>query len=252
MNRRQEERESNIVEIYQDLVVALVRAGEASNYRVDANEPDPRYQSYGVRAPELRAIWRSHKPQVLELPYDNRLDLATLLIKSGFGEQQSLGAMVLESMPGFFTADNLHIIDGFVQCLRGWSKVDTFAVGILRTLLLTFPDEMISLCRNWNVDPDPWPRRASVVIFTRTVAATGRFTGIALELCDSLVNDPHLHVRKGAGWALKDLMRSDQGRVLDYVCRLRAAGASNDVVLYAIKELDPELRRDILLTRPSG
>jgi 3-methyladenine DNA glycosylase AlkD len=241
---------TTVLSIHEALVRALVRAGEQSPYVADANEPDARYLSYGVRAPALRGIWRSHLEQVRGLSAAHRLDLAKLLIESGYGEQQSLGSFVLELMPGHFTTANLSIIDDFVRCLRGWSKVDTFATGILQTLLLMHPEEVTSMCRSWNIDPDPWPRRTSVVIFTRKVAASGQFTDVALTLCDLLIDDPHLHVRKGVGWALKDLMRSDRERVLDYVRTLRAAGASSDIVLYAIKELDPGTRQRILEVPP--
>jgi 3-methyladenine DNA glycosylase AlkD len=40
-----------------------------------------------------------------------------------------------------------------------------------------------------------------VVVFTRRVAESGQFTEIALELCERLAADPHVHVRKGVGWA---------------------------------------------------
>lgn len=241
---------SAITDLHTALVAAIVRAGEESPYRTDADEPDPRYLSYGVRAPALRTIWRSHRDQVRRLSAADRLGLTTMLIESGYGEQQSLGSLVLESMPAYFTTQTLSIVDGFVHCLRGWSKVDTFAVGPLQQLLLAHPDEMIAMCRSWNIDPDPWPRRTSVVVFTRRVAGSGQFTDIALRLCDRLVDDPHPHVRKGVGWTLKDLTRSDRDRVLDYVRTLRAAGAPSDIVRYAIKELDPGVRRSVMAIRP--
>ncbi|TVR56549.1 MAG: DNA alkylation repair protein [Spirochaetaceae bacterium] len=242
--------ESGTKPIHSSLVAALTVEGERSPYAADANEPDPRYLSYGVRAPAVRAVWRSHRDRIGSLPPLDRLELATLLIESGYGEQQTLGSSILELMPEVFTAKNLGLIDGFVHCLRGWSKVDTFATGILRILLSFHPDEMIDMCRSWNVDPDPWPRRTSVVIFTREVAESGRFTDIALEMCAPLARDPHMHVRKGVGWTLKDLMRADRERLIEYVRALRANGESNDIVLYAIKELDERTRQNILQVGP--
>jgi 3-methyladenine DNA glycosylase AlkD len=115
---------------------------------------------------------------------------------------------VLELMADRFEAEHLVLLDGFVHHLYGWSKVDTFATGIVRRLLDRFPDELVELARAWNVDPDPWTRRMSVAIFTRSVAASGRFNEVGLELCANLADDPHPHVRKGVAWAQRDLTRT--------------------------------------------
>jgi 3-methyladenine DNA glycosylase AlkD len=194
--------------IHRQLVDALEAAGSRSLYLADANETDPRYRSYGVRMPEVRAIWRSVRPMVKALDDDQRLDLTTLLIESGYGEQQTLANLVLEQMADRLDVEHLSIVDEYVHLLHGWSKVDTFATGIIRRLLDRYPDELVELARAWSSDPDPWLRRMSVVIFTRRVAESGRFTAVALELCDNLAEDPHPHVRTGVAWARKDLAKA--------------------------------------------
>lgn len=39
--------------------------------------------------------------------------------------------------------------------------------------ILAHRDPMLDLAHAWNGDADRWPRRASVVLFTRKVAASG-------------------------------------------------------------------------------
>src|SRR5439155_510076 len=58
-------------------------------------------------------------------------------------------------------------------------------------------------------------------------------------------------VRKGVGWALKDLMRGDRERVLEYVKELRRRGVSSTVTLYAIRDLDGRERQEVLAVRPN-
>lgn len=197
-----------IVELHERIVEALTEAGRTSLYLADADETDPRYRSYGVRMPAVRAIWREVRPSVQALDDDEKLDLATVLVESGFGEQQTIANLVLGLMAGRFEAEHLTLLDELVHHLHGWSKVDTFATGIIKQLLDRFPNEIVELARAWNRDPDSWPRRLSVVIFTRSVAASGRFTDVALELCDNLDGDTHLHVRKGVAWTRKDLAKA--------------------------------------------
>jgi 3-methyladenine DNA glycosylase AlkD len=85
-----------------------------------------------------------------------------------------------------------------------------------------------------------------VVTFTRKTAENGRFIDTALELCNNLIWDSEDLVRKGVGWALKDNMRFDKKRVLEYVRGLRRKGVSSTITLYAIRDLKGEQRREVL------
>jgi hypothetical protein len=53
-------------------------------------------------------------------------------------------------------------------------------------------------------------------------------------------------VRKGVGWALKDVMRGDPDQVLAYVKELRRRGVSAVITLYAIRDLKGAERADVL------
>ena len=89
-------------------------------------------------------------------------------------------------------------------------------------------------------------RRASVVLFTRKVARSGKYNDVALAQCENLKHDPEDMVRKGVGWSLKDLMRSDKKRVLEYVMSLREQGVSSVITLYALRDIKGEERARIV------
>ena len=113
-------------------------------------------------------------------------------------------------------------------------------------MLFQHPDEFIDLIGLWNQDQDLWLRRASVVLFTRKVAESGQFNDMALKFCENLVYDAEILVQKGVGWSLKDLMRNDKQRIIDYVSDLRARGVSSVITLYAVKDLKGDERDKIL------
>jgi 3-methyladenine DNA glycosylase AlkD len=226
---------TDVVALQQSIADQLAEAGRGSGYAADANEQDPRYRSYGARAAAKSKVIKVHRGAILALSDDEKLELAGRLIRSRYGEQQTVGMFVLEQMPSYFNPRNLTIVDDFLRCMHGWSKVDSFTGGLLADLLLRYPKPMIVLADEWNGDPDLWLRRASVALFTRKVAASGRFTDVALELCGHLAFDREGMVQKGVGWALKDLMRSDPDRVFDFVERLKAAGAPTLVTRYAMR-----------------
>lgn len=230
------------VQITQD----LEHAGEISLYSADANEPDSRYKSYGVRAAGKKQIFRTHRASIRQLEPHQQIELAEQLITSGFGEQQEIGLRVLEPFADYYSPSKFHEIDRLVRYLYGWSKVDAFTGSLLRDILFQHPSTFPSVVQTWNQESDQWLRRASVVLFTRKVANSGKFTDIALEMCNNLIHAPEDLVRKGVGWALKDLMRSDKNRIRDYVQQLRKQNVSRVIISYAIRDLKGQERIDFL------
>ena len=237
---------NKVATLYGSIVADLENAGRESHYRADATEPDPRYKSYGVRSDGKKGIMGAHRAAIRSLQIQDQLELAKRLIESEYGEQQSIALFVLEPIAEFFSPDKFDELDKYVRCLHGWSKIDSFTGSLLRDVLFRYPDEFIKLVQSWNQDEDLWLRRASVVLFTRKVAKSGQFNDIALELCDKLVYDSDLLVQKGVGWSLKDLMRNDKERIIEYVIELRAQGVSSIITLYALKDIQGKERAAIL------
>ena len=237
---------NKIAESYSSIVADLETAGQRSQYQADADEPDPRYKSYGVRAAGKKEIVRTHRQAIRSLTPQEQLELARKLIESEYGEQQSIALFILEPFADYFSPDKFAELDHLVRCLHGWSKIDAYTGSLLRDVLFLHPKELIDLICQWNLDEELWLKRASVVLFTRKVAGSGQFNDEALKFCENLIYDPELLVQKGVGWSLKDLMRVDKERIVDYVVNLRARGVSSVITLYAIKDLKGDERAEIL------
>ena len=237
---------SNVTSLYRAIVSDLETAGRESRYRADATEPDPRYKSYGVRAEGKKQIMRAHRAAIRTMKAQDQLNLAKKLIESEYGEQQSVALFILEPIADYFSPRKFDELDRYIRCLHGWSKIDSYTGSLLCDILFEYPDELINLIQSWNQDEDLWLRRASVVLFTRKVAKSGQFNDVALELCNNLIFDPELLVQKGVGWSLKDLMRNDKERIINYVIELRARGVSSVITLYALKDIKGNERAAIL------
>ncbi|MBA3253984.1 MAG: DNA alkylation repair protein [Pseudomonadota bacterium] len=194
----------------------------------------------------MRHVIARHRAEIRDLSLQDKLDLATKLIGSGYGEQKSVALHVLEPISSCFMPDRFDVLDGLIRGLHGWSKIDSFTGSLLRDVLERHPKELVKLVRQWNSDSDLWMRRASVVLFTRKVALSGRYNDVALEHCENLKHDAEDLVLKGVGWSLKDLMRSDKKRILEYVISLREQGVSSVVTLYALRDTKGDERARIL------
>ena len=223
--------------------------GDGTPYLADANEPDPRYLGYGVRAPEMKRFMSELKPSLSILDIEQKLKLATHLIASGYGEQKTVALSLLETIPDYFTPERFDQLERLVSGLHGWSKIDGVTKLFLPSLLERHEKEMIDLLGRWNVHDDRWLRRASVVIFTRKISKSRLFKEVALRHCDNLVRDKEHLVQTGVGWCLRDLMRWHKDDILPYLCDLRRAGVSSKITLYALRDIKGEERRLVLQNR---
>ncbi|MDX8355738.1 DNA alkylation repair protein [Cognatiyoonia sp. IB215182] len=201
---------------------------------------------YGVRAPEMKRVIASLKPRIAALDSEQKLQLATDLIASGYGEQKSVALAILETLPTYFTPDRFGQMQRLVKGLHGWSKIDGVTKLVLPRILERHEGEMLDLLGRWNVDDDMWLRRASVVIFTRNVAKSKSFKDTALRHCNTLIRDTEHLVQTGVGWCLRDLMRWHKDEILPYVCDLRRMGVSSKITLYALRDIKGRERKAVL------
>jgi 3-methyladenine DNA glycosylase AlkD len=127
--------------------------------------------------------------------------------------------------------------------------VDVFSTIVAPAILFNYPKQTLRFLEKWNHSPNRFKRRASVVTFIQDVAKSGQFLDDALRLCENLIWDKEDIVRKGVGWALKINMRYAPKRVLDYVKDLRRRGVSSTITLYAIENLEPAIRKEVLAVK---
>ncbi len=232
--------------LYDRIVTTLQSAGRDTPYAADANEPDPRYAGYGVRAPAMKRLIGELRQELGELDTEDKVALARRLIGSGYGEQKTVALHLLGSVAGYFEPARFDELDDLMRQLHGWSKIDAYTGALLPKVLETHPEALLALVSAWNADEDLWLRRASVVLFTRRVARSGQYLNSALDLCENLKGDPEDLVRKGVGWCLKDHMSVDKQRLLDYVIDLRRQKVSSTITLYALRGLKGPERTAVL------
>jgi len=211
-------------------------------------DKDNRYETYGLNAADFTALYETFNPRFKALTPEQRMELADKWAATGNRTLIHLGVHLLRlsAREGSLTPAHFDYLDSFTESFQGWGNVDTFCSGVMQPLLEEYPDEVITLLRRWNASPSPMKRRTSVVTFTRKTAESGRYVDLTLELCGNLIWDWEDLVRKGVGWALKDTMRADRPRVIEYVKGLRRMGVSSTVTLYAIRDLKGEERKQVL------
>ena len=209
-------------------------------------------RSHGFYKSDFLEVYGRFDSRFHDLSLEECIELAEKFIRSGNSISIHMGIHLLYLRREELDHTHFGHFDEFLDHFVGWGNADHFCVGrgsVLQPMLEKYPEKVIELLRKWNQSDNKWKRRASVVVFTRSIAKSGRYIDEALALCENLIWDEEDLVRKGVGWALKDNMRADKERVLEYVKSLRKRGASSVITLYAIRDLKGNEREEVLRVR---
>ncbi len=202
--------------------------------------------SYGFSSSDFVEVYSRFNPDFYDLNLKERIELARKLVRSDNSTITHIGIHLLRISREELNQTHFKFFDECLDHITEWGNTDLFCSEVLQPMLERTPEQVIGLLRRWNQSENKWKRRASVVVFTRSTVKSGKFIDEALALCDSLIWDDEDLVRKGVGWALKDNMRYDKNRVLEYVKSLRRKGVSSTITLYAIRDLKGKEREDVL------
>jgi len=213
-------------------------------------EPAEGYWRYGIPMPLLRRVVAGFARSFCDLPLLEQRRATKLLLGVGSDEAAQGGVLLLGRALDAHQPFPLQTLDCMADALRDWGATDTLCTNILHPLLLREPDRILPLLRTWSKGGHRWKKRCSVVAFARKVGASGRFTAEGIAACDRLIDDDDDLVRKGIGWALKDLMRGDKAPLIAYVETVRRRGVSSMITLYAMKDLRGAERQRLLAIRP--
>lgn len=204
------------------------------------------YVSWGVGTADFYVVVNKYKKEFKKLDDRKVLDLAWLFYRSGVEDQIYVGNFITALHSGTLPPSSIAFFDKSLDHFHTWGTIDDFCVHVMKTFLEKFPKQTFVFLKEWNKSPNMWKRRASVVVFTRGAGESGKFTEVALKLCNNLVNDDEDLVRKGVGWALKDIMRGDKPKVLAFIKRLRKRKVSAVITLYALRDIQGLEREKIL------
>lgn len=211
--------------------------------------PNPSSETYlhlGIKTATVRGLARQLSKEFRNLPWDDQVNLVLRLLDFGMDEAAHLGVFLLGLSVDDFTSVDAGGLDSIIGAFRGWSVTDAFCIEVLQPLLKRFATDILAITANWATADSRWKRRASAIVFVRKIGASGCYTHHGLRACERLITDSDDLVRKGFGWALKDLMRGDRETVLEYVVNLRRRGIPSVITLYALRDVRGAARQRIL------
>ncbi len=140
--------------------------------------------------------------------------------------------------------------------IRDWNVCDWFCVKVLGPLVEQQGEACARAISKWREAQSVWQCRASVVAFVNLASKGDRnfpgFTEMVLNSCSHLLGNQERFAQTGVGWVLRELSRSDQGRVVGFV-EANLNRFSREGLKNATKYLPPEVAERFLQEHlPSG
>ena len=208
----------------------------------------------GVKMEDIRRAahaWFMEEQLGEYLSVGQQKDLALMLLEEDHTEDKLAGVLLLQEillpegaldwrseLPRFARLFD----EGYV---RDWSIFDLFCVKVLGPLVEQQGESCARAIAEWRDADSVWQRRASVVAFANLARKGDQnlpgFTEMVLDNCSHLLGSQERFVQTGVGWVLRELSRSDQGRVMGFV-EANLDRFSREALKNATKYLPPEVR----------
>jgi 3-methyladenine DNA glycosylase AlkD len=188
-------------------------------------------------------------------------DLGLMLLEEDHSEDKLAGILFLQEI--LLPAGALDFrseVPRFERLFDGgyihdWNVCDWFCVKVLGPLVEQQGRACARAISKWREAKSVWQQRASVVAFVNLAKEGERnfpgFTEMVLDNCTHLLESRERFAQTGVGWVLRELSRSDEGRVIGFVeanlDRFSREGLKN-ATKYLPSEVAERLRQAHLLS----
>jgi 3-methyladenine DNA glycosylase AlkD len=219
----------------------------------------------GVKMEDIRVAvhaWFEEEQLGERLSVGQQKDLALMLLEEDYTEDKLAGVLFLQE---------IHLPEGVLDWrsdlprfarlfdegyIRDWSICDWFCVKVLGPLVEQQGVSCARAISEWREADSVWQRRASVVAFVNLARKGDKnlpgFTEMVLDNCNHLLGGQERFAQTGVGWVLRELSRSDQGRVIGFV-EANLDRFSREALKNATKYAPPEVAERLLQAHlPSG
>jgi 3-methyladenine DNA glycosylase AlkD len=212
----------------------------------------------GVKMADVRKTmhaWFEEEWLGKHLSVGQQKDLALMLLEEDYSEDKLAGVLFLQQIllpQGALDwgSDLPRFARLFDQgYIRDWSMCDWFCVKVLSPLVEQQGEACARAISEWREANSVWQRRASVVAFANLAREGDQnfpgFTEMVLTNCAQLLGSQERFVQTGVGWVLRELSRSDEGRVIGLV-EANLDRFSREALKNTIKYLPPEVAEPLL------
>jgi len=204
----------------------------------------------GLSTPAQKVIFKAGF-SFSKLPVKQQLDTwCYLWQKSGHFETMNLAQMfVSKNLPIFDTAFLWDITKSWVNEVDNWAHSDGLS-SIYSRLLAKEPELVYEQYERWNVSPNPWERRQSVVglcYYSSLKRRNMPFEKLAAMVKPMIIDEDYF-VQKGLGWTLREIGKIYPAETLAFITE-HISWIPPVAFTAAIEKLDADCKNQLKMLR---
>lgn len=161
---------------------------------------------------------------------------------------------VLFSIATIWIKNNTELIDiefypFYERCLinsiASWYTCDQYCYRVLNPMIEKYP-ELLNYVLKWTHSDKIYVKRASAVclIHSSSDFSINVPCDIILDVCEALLNETHLHIRKGMGWLLKYSYLSYPEAIVHFL-KQHVTDLNSVSFAYALEKMPNELKEEL-------
>lgn len=174
----------------------------------------------GVQKPLRRKLYRKALAAHPIVEKSAWSDTVLYLWRNAAYREERYMALELAGAKGYLhfrELDTLPMFEEMVITGAWWDFVDEVATHRLRELLEIYPEDMSRRMRSWSLEDNMWKRRSAIICQVGRKESTD--VSLLFDCIEPNLSHPDFFIRKGIGWALRDLAWTDLETVESYVSR---------------------------------
>jgi 3-methyladenine DNA glycosylase AlkD len=182
---------------------------------------------YGVTVPILRTIAKAWLKAHKSASMTEIAELAGQLWDTGWHEERSLAAMLLEYRSRDLGPQQMPLIERMIHEATTWAHLDAIAAWVIGPMIDKYP-AMLDYLPKWAESENFWVRRTAILAqlpqFRRGEGDLALFERLALPMFDEgkgWSKDERFFIRKAIGWTLREIAAWNPQFVFDFVQRHR-------------------------------
>lgn len=143
----------------------------------------------------------------------------------------------------------VEVVEKYIKHFQSWYVCDSFCHHPMAKIIMEHPDYILPILRKWAQSENKWLRRESAV-YLHAFFAENSDQEITrhLEILDMLMQDKDKDVKKGVGWALREMTKNYEKELLDFIGKWIESSSKDTkwIIEDGIKKLNNEKQEEIL------
>jgi len=175
---------------------------------------------YGLRAPQLYAIFKDLFPTKQFVDRADALKLIGDLRGTNWAEEGSIATMLLKRIQPQLSADDVPYLREWCDRCNGWGCIDSVSIDVISPLALRLGDPVYKQIRRWSREEHMWTRRASILVHIVPARRGELSDKYSWPTFEELLHEREFFIRKAIGWTLRECSKKYPEQVVEFLLRV--------------------------------